>query len=583
MKKKRDILRLSIKKELVIIASLLLLIPILIFGIVSFIYAESELDEKGEMILNTICVFFIVIMIGLIIIALVSKKITRPIMELAGCVNEIEKGNYELSISDKVLNRKDELGLLARAINNMKRQLKENFQKIYNQNKTLEKEIKERKRSQENVDYLIKYDMLTGLPQKSLFMENLQALIKKAELEDKLIGLMTLGLDDFKFINEAMGYPSGDELLLQVSNRLKEEINDVQDLARITGDEFGIILYNITDIDEVVVIANKLLDIFSRPFMVQGKEIFITSSIGISIYPLDGSYAETLIKNATAAQNHVKKTGKNNYEIYSRKMNENAYEILEMISYLRHALEEEQFILHYQPQVSSDKGNINGMEALIRWNHPKLGLVYPDKFISLTEKTGMILYLSEWVIREACRQNKIWHDEGYKNLVVSINLSAAQFKKKNLSDTIKDILKKTKLPPEYLEIEITEGMLMEDVQQAVEIMLELKEIGVKVAIDDFGTGYSSLNYLRNFPIDRLKIDRSFIMGIPHEDDGAIAKIIIDLANSLNLKVVAEGVETEEQLNFLKIRKCDSIQGYYFSKPLPLDKIEALLSENKRLD
>lgn len=439
------------------------------------------------------------------------------------------------------------------------------------------------KANEENINYLKKYDALTGLPQKSIFIEKLDRIINEGKSKNKIIGVMTLGLDDFKFINEAMGHLSGDTLLFQLSERLREYIKNNDDLARITGDEFAIILDNITKIHQITDMANRILGIFSKPFIIQGKEIFVTASIGISIYPVDGSQAEVLIMNATSAQNHVKKNGKNNYQLYSKKMNEDAYETLEMITSLRHAIDKEEFILHYQPQVNLATGNITGMEALIRWNHPTLGLLYPDKFISLAEKTGMIVPMSEWVLKEACEQNKRWHNKGYDNLLVAVNLSAIQFKKKDLAKKIKEILETTKISPKFLEIEITEGILMENVEQAIEVLSELKEIGVNIAIDDFGTGYSSLNYLRQFPIDRLKIDRSFIMGIPDIDNGSIANIIIELAKSLNLKVIAEGVETIEHLKFLKERNCDEMQGYYFSKPLSVDKINCMLSNDNRLE
>lgn len=543
----------------------------------------SDFNSGANKIRNSlIYTLFIAIIVGIMIIVVFSNKIVEPIVVIADYVKEIERGNYVLNISEDVLKRKDEVGLLARAIDKMKNQLKENFEKIYFQNKALEEEMKERKRDQEDINYLKRYDILTGLPQKTTFIEILESSINKAKYENRFIGIMTLGLDDFKFINEAMGHLSGDELLVQVAKRLKEQIKDINALSRITGDEFAIILDNILNIEQIIVTANNLLAIFSEPFMIQEKEIFITASIGISIYPLDGINPETLIMNATSAQNHVKKNGKNNYQIYSKKMNENAYGKLEMITYLRHALEKEEFILYYQPQVNLSTGAITGVEALIRWQHPKLGLIYPDKFISVAEKTGMILPISEWVIREACEQNKRWHDEGNEELLVSVNLSAMQFKKKDLSKTINRILDYTGLLPKYLEIEITEGMLMENIEQAVQILSELKEIGVQVAIDDFGTGYSSLSYLREFPIDRLKIDRSFIMGIPDEDNGSIANIIIELAKSLNLKVVAEGVETENHMDFLKVRRCDEMQGYYFSRPLPAEKITQLLMDRNGL-
>ncbi|QGU96616.1 EAL domain-containing protein [Clostridium bovifaecis] len=543
----------------------------------------SDFNSGANKIRNSlIYTLFIAIIVGIMIIVIFSNKIVEPIVVLAEYVEEIENGNYALNISEGVLKRKDEVGLLARAIDKMKSQLKENFEKIYFQNKALEEEMKERKRDQEDINYLKRYDILTGLPQKATFIEILESSINKAKYENRFIGIMTLGLDDFKFINEAMGHLSGDELLVQVARRLKEQIKDINALSRITGDEFAIILDNILNIEQIIATANSLLAIFSEPFIIQEKEIFITASIGISICPLDGINPETLIMNATSAQNHVKKNGKNNYQIYSKEMNENAYGKLEMITYLRHALEKEEFVLYYQPQVNLSTGIITGVEALIRWEHPKLGLVYPDKFISVAEKTGMILPISEWVIRKACEQNKKWHEEGNEELLVSVNLSAMQFKKKDLSKTINKILDYTGLSPKHLEVEITEGMLMENIEQAVQILSELKEIGVQVAIDDFGTGYSSLSYLREFPIDRLKIDRSFIMGIPDEDNGSIANIIIELAKSLNLKVVAEGVETENHMDFLKDRRCDEMQGYYFSRPLPAEKITQLLMDRKGL-
>lgn len=563
MNTKHKIFKLSIRKKLVILAVILLLIPNLFFSMTSSTY-----------------ILFMFNLLGLLIMIIFSNKIRKPIIILASYIKEIEKGNY-ISIPEEVLNRQDEIGLLASSIENMKNQLIKNLKKIYLQNKALEEEIRERKRDQENINYLKRYDALTGLLQKSAFIEILEDDITRAKKDNSFIGVMTLGLDDFRFINEAMGHMAGDEILVQVSKRLKKQIKNLNALSRITGDEFAIIVDNILNIDQLVYIANELLEIFSEPFIIQGKEIFMTASIGITVYPLDGMNAEMLIKNAVSAQNHVKENRKNNYQIYSKKMNENAYEMLEMITYLKYAIENEEFVLYYQPQVNIKTGNITGVEALIRWEHPKLGLIYPDKFIPLAEKTGIILPISEWTIKKACEQNKKWHDEGYKDLMVSVNLSAVEFNKKNLSKTIKKILKSTGLSPNYLEVEITERMLMENIEQAVQILTELKEIGVQVAIDDFGTGYSSLAYLREFPIDRLKIDRSFIMGIPSEDNGSIANIIIELAKTLNLKVIAEGVETENHINFLREKNCDEVQGYYFSKPVPPGKVSQLLAKERK--
>lgn len=435
------------------------------------------------------------------------------------------------------------------------------------------------KESERDINYLKKYDILTQLPQKELFVKNLKDEIIRLEGTGKLVGVVTLGLDDFKFINEAMGHLSGDRLLRDVTRRLKT-LDKKCFLARITGDEFGIILTECEDIKDIENRINHIQQLFCKAFVINDQEVFVTASIGISIYPLDALNANELIMNATSAQNFVKKNGKNDYKIYSKDISKNAYKRIEMIALLKHAVENNQFVLHYQPQVSLESGSVMGVEALIRWNHPKLGLVYPDKFIPLAEKTGLIIPMGEWVIREACRQNKIWHDSGFEELVVSVNLSALQFEKEDLVDVIVDALKTSGLDPKFLEVEITEGILMVNTDKAIQTLNDLKEIGVKIAIDDFGTGYSSLSYLKEFPIDRLKIDRSFIMGIPKEDNGAIANIIIELAKSLHLNVVAEGTETLDHIKFLKVRKCDTIQGYYFSKPVSGEGFTEILRDNK---
>lgn len=664
----------------------------------------SSFNKGAEKIWrNLMYTLIIAMLIGILIIVMFSNKIAVPIVEISDYVKKIKEGNHGAQVAKKILNREDEIGMLARTIESMNSQLRDSFEQLYSQNEMLKQEVKERRKAQEglsltyevidsskeaifivnknkefvyinnafirvtgyseedilhksvsqlhiskaniyneitqklkvegswtgevydinkdgqkypaflsvkriknehsnelyyigifedltrakadeqNINYLKKYDTLTGMPKKALLIEKLNGMIQEGPSKNGIMGVMTLGLDDFKFINEAMGHSSGDVLLVQLSKRLTEYIEDKESIARITGDEFAIILDNILNIDQITDVANKLLSVFTKPFKIKGREIFVTASIGISVYPVDGFNADMLIMNATSAQNHVKKNGKNNYQFYSRKMNEDAFEILEMATSLRKAVERKEFVLHYQPQVDLATGEVSGMEALIRWNHPKLGLIYPDRFIALAERIGLIVEISEWVLEEACQQTITWHKEGYNNLSISVNLSALQFIKKDLAQNIKDTLEDIGLAPEYLEVEITEGILMENVDRAIQILSELKDIGVRVAIDDFGTGYSSLNYLRQFPIDRLKIDRSFIMGIPEEDNGSIAQIIIELAKRLNLKVVAEGVENKYHVNFLKERSCDEMQGYYFSKPAPPDKIKEVLMNKKRLE
>lgn len=666
-------------------------------------YMASFNQEADKLWNNFILTLVIAIAIGSAIVWMFSNKIALPIIELSNFIKKIETSKYTAELPKDILDREDEIGVLARTIESMNIQLLDSFQKLYSQNEILENEVKERRKAQvglsltyevigsskeaifiadsnrkiiyinkafskitgynkneivdnyveemhfckldkynevieaikengfwmgeftdinkngeeypvflslkrvvseesnecyyvgifedltrakedeENINYLKKHDVLTGLPGKSLISERLNSLIHDVSRANKIIGVMTLGLDDFKFINEAMGHTSGDILLMELAKRLRGFIKDEDTIARITGDEFAIVLEEVVNINQITNMADSLLTIFHKPFRIKGRDIFITASIGISIYPVDGLNAEMLIMNATSAQNHVKKNGKNNYQFYYRKMNEDAFGNLEMTTSLRKAIEREEFVLYYQPQVDLNTGEVAGMEALIRWNHPKFGLLFPDRFIALAERTGLIAEISNWVLKEACRQNKKWHEEGYDNLSISVNLSAMEFIKKDLAKNVKHIVEETKLSPQFVEVEITEGILMGNVEQSIEILTELKNIGVRIAIDDFGTGYSSLNYLRQFPIDRLKIDRSFIMGIPETDNGAIAKIIIELAKSLGLKVVAEGVESKYHVTFLKERNCDEIQGYYFSKPIPVDKMDELLKNKKCLE
>lgn len=442
-------------------------------------------------------------------------------------------------------------------------------------------DITDLKSFQKSINYLKEYDALTGLLKKWMFIRKLQQRIKKLEGKNKLLAVVTLGLDDFKFINDVMGHLYGDKLLKNISIRL-QNIDKNYILSRITGDEFAIILTECNSVKEIEKMIEKVNLVFLNEFIIKQQEVFVTASIGVSIYPIDSLNANDLIMNAISAQHYVKKNGKDNYKMYSEDISKSACERMEMIAMLRHAVDNGEFVLAYQPQVNLMSGNVIGVEALIRWKHPTMGLIYPDKFIPLAEKTGLIVPMGRWVIAEACKQNKVWHDCGFQSLIVSINLSAIEFEKKDLVDNIKHELNKYKLSPEYLEIEITESVLMEDIDQAIKTLCELKKIGIKIAIDDFGTGYSSLNYLKEFPIDRLKIDKSFITGIPNKDNGSIASIIIELAKSLDLKVVAEGTETEDHVKFLKEKQCDTIQGYYFSKPISKENFTHILKDGKSL-
>ncbi|MDH4127519.1 MAG: EAL domain-containing protein [Spirochaetota bacterium] len=439
-----------------------------------------------------------------------------------------------------------------------------------------------RKQTEERLQFLAHYDTLTGLPNRILFQDRLKQALIQANHDKKMLSIMFLDLDRFKNINDTMGHFVGDELLKEVANRLKSCVRKTDTISRLGGDEFTIILTDISNIQIVSSISQKIIDIFSTPFKLEGQEIFVTTSIGISMYPADSNNVDNLIKNADTAMYHAKGMGKNNYQFYSAEMNIKAIERLDIEISLRRGLERDEFILYYQPQIDMNDGRIIGAEALLRWNPSKRGLVPPDKFIPLAEETGLIIPISEWVLNTACEQSISLYNKGY-HLRMSINLSSLQFKQKDFLNEIKKIIKKTNIDPNYLEFEITESVLIHDVEKTVKTLREFKNMGIKNAIDDFGTGYSSLSYLKRFPIDTLKIDQSFVRDInTNPDASAIVNAIISMGHSLNMKVVAEGVENYEQYKFLRDNFCDIAQGYYLSKPLPADEFFNFLQEKQKL-
>ena len=432
------------------------------------------------------------------------------------------------------------------------------------------------KESQKNIEKLSNYDFLTGFPNQILFKDRLEQAIIHARKHGDMFTILQIDIDNFKLINDTFGYTTGDELIKKAAERINTRVGEFDTISRISGDEFIIIIQELKKIDEAAVIAQKIINDFKSPFEIEEKEIFITVSIGISVYPNDGEESESLMKNSNAALRYSKNQGRSNYQFYSQEQNRESFERLEMESALRHAVEKEEFILYYQPQVDVETQKIIGMEALVRWMHPDLGMVSPAKFIPVAEETGIITSLGEWVLYNACMQNKLWQEQGYDKITVSVNLSPMQVKQSEIIDIIGKIIETTDLAPEFLELEITEGVLMSHNNSILKRLEDIKSRGIKIAIDDFGTGYSSLSYLRKFPMDKLKIDQCFVREIPENDNGAIAKVVIGLAKSLNMKVIAEGVETEEQFEFLKENGCEEIQGYYFGKPLPPAEFEILL-------
>ncbi|MDF0730048.1 EAL domain-containing protein [Pseudomonas entomophila] len=443
-------------------------------------------------------------------------------------------------------------------------------------------DISERKASEQRIHRLAYYDALTHLPNRTLFQDRLHTALQQAERHKAWVVLMFLDLDRFKPINDSLGHAAGDRMLKDMAERLLACVDGDDTVARMGGDEFTLLLQPRASremaLNRAIHVAENILASLVRPFVLENREFFVTASIGIALSPQDGSELSQLMKNADTAMYHAKERGKNNFQFYQADMNASALERLELESDLRHALEQNEFVLYYQPQFSGDGKRLTGAEALLRWRHPRRGLVPPGDFIPVIEELGLVVDVGDWVLREAARQLKAWHKAKVRVPKVSVNISARQFSDGQLGTRIATILEETGLPPACLELELTESILMREVNEAMQILDSLKNLGLSIAVDDFGTGYSSLNYLKQFPIDVLKIDRTFVDGLPEgEQDAQIARAIIAMAHSLNLAVIAEGVETHEQLEFLREHGCDEVQGYLFGRPMPANQFEAQFS------
>ena len=431
------------------------------------------------------------------------------------------------------------------------------------------------------ISHMAYTDALTGLPNRPLFMDHLILALAQAHRNNQKLAVFFLDLDRFKDINDSLGHSTGDVLLKSVAERIRHCVREGDTVARFGGDEFTLLVPKIDAIEDAAKIAQKIHETLKIPFPVGDRELFVTTSIGISFYPADGLDPETLVRNADTAMYRAKDSGRDNYQLYAPAMNAQAAERLELENMLRRAIENEELVLHYQPLIHATGNHVVGIEALIRWQHPDLGLLSPAHFISAAEQSGLIVPIGWWVLETACRQTKLWHKRIDHDVYVAVNLSARQFQQPNLVDEIARILELTGLPAGALEVEITESNAMQNAENTIHTLKELKALGVRIAMDDFGTGYSSLNYLKRFPIDTLKLDRSFVRDVVTDSsDAAIVSAVIQLAHSLKLHVVAEGVETEDQLAFLRKQNCDRIQGYLYSPPLPVTEIEAFLSERK---
>jgi diguanylate cyclase (GGDEF)-like protein/PAS domain S-box-containing protein len=437
-------------------------------------------------------------------------------------------------------------------------------------------DITGRKQDEELIQRLAHFDVLTGLPNRVLFTDRIIHALSMAQRSQGQLAVLFLDLDHFKNVNDTLGHRIGDALLIEVAKRLKSAMREGDTASRLGGDEFILVLPG-TDVNGAVHVAEKLLETVAQHCQIEQHELVITPSIGIAMYPDDGEDFDTLSKCADVAMYRAKRDGRNNYRFFTQEMQTHSARTLQLENALRHALKRDQLYLHYQPQMSLQDGRIIGAEALLRWQHPEFGMVSPAEFIPIAESSGQILQIGEWVLRTAAHQMKSWMDSGLAPMIIGVNLSAVQFRHPNLPELVTQILDAMKLPPQYLELELTEGVAMDDPLGAIAVMDSLHERGIRMSIDDFGTGYSSLSYLKRFRVYKLKIDQSFVRDITDDpEDKAIVSAIISLASSLGLQTIAEGVETEGQLAFLREQGCNEVQGYYFSKPLPAEQFEAFV-------
>ncbi len=433
--------------------------------------------------------------------------------------------------------------------------------------------------AQKKIDRLSHFDQLTGLPNRTQFNDLFKMSLRHAQRNGENLAVLFLDLDNFKSINDALGHSIGDQLLVEIGSRIKAVLLEDDTAARMGGDEFVLVLPN-SDANRAALVAEKLLQAISLPFITGQHELSSTASIGVALYPLDGDTLEVLSKNADAAMYRAKQDGRNTFCFYTTSLQEKSSRNLQLLGALRHAKEKNEFLLHYQPQLSMEGVHghrVVGAEALLRWKHPEWGMISPEEFIPIAESSGLIVQIGEWVLRAAVRQLKDWLTRGLQEMVMAVNLSTVQFRQSNIVELVTSVLNEAQLSPRFLELELTEAVAMDNPQKAIDVMNELHESGVRMSIDDFGTGYSSLSYLKQFKVYKLKIDKSFVRDIAlNPEDKAIVNAIINLARSLGLKTIAEGVETAEQLAFLRQKGCDEVQGYYFSKPLPPEEFEAFV-------
>ena len=499
---------------------------------------------------------------ALLIALILSRLLVRPLKSMTTALAQFSAGKI---IEGLPTHRADEIGALAHSFHAMAAKLNAQVSEL--EDKKL------------HLDYLAHHDQLTGLPNRLLFLDRLKQAMHKAERNKERLALLFIDLDRFKHINDSLGHLVGDEVLKIVALRLQAYVRKEDTISRLGGDEFTILLEELHTPTDAAAIAQKFIGLFKQPFIVGDNEFYLSSSIGISIYPDNGAQAEDLLRNADAAMYKAKEQGRNNFQFYTEDMTARALQHVLMENNLRRSIELHEFQLHYQPFVNLHSAEIVGLEALVRWDHPTLGLIQPNDFIPLAEETGLIVALGEWVLASACAQVAAWYGAGLNPGRVAVNLSGNQLQHAGLVEVVTQTLKDTGCKAEWLELEVSEGFYMQEAERSTAVLKQLQALGIELAIDDFGTGYSSLAYLKKLPISKLKIDKSFVRDLPQDaDDAAIARAVIALARSMKLKVIAEGVETEEQLAFLKNEGCDEIQGFLYARPMTADKLTLLLQQ-----
>jgi diguanylate cyclase (GGDEF)-like protein/PAS domain S-box-containing protein len=497
---------------------------------------------------------------------------------MARALPSTDGGHNTIWILEDVTEKKSAQAALTQAHDELENRVHERTEELAQTNARLLLEIAERRHAEQQIEFLAYHDPLTGLPNRLLLQDRMQQAMAHAQRTTTRLALLFLDLDNFKKINDSLGHATGDALLKEVASRLRECVRDADTISRQGGDEFVILLSDLLDPDAAVPVLTNIMERLQEPFYADGTELSTSVSIGAALFPQDGPDFETLRKKADMAMYRAKEAGRNTYRFFNEEMNTEAVEHLVIRNGLRRALERGEFTLHYQPQIDLASAAVIGAEALIRWNHPEFGLVPPGRFIPIAEDSGLIVPIGEWVIHEACRQAMAWKTSGLPDLTIAVNLSAVQFRRSQVEQTVISALQQSGLDPSLLELELTESILIQNVEQVLATVKRLKLLGVKLSIDDFGTGYSSLSYLKRFDIDKLKIDQSFIRDLATDpDDAAIVRAIIQMAHSLNLKTIAEGVENPGMLQRLRIFRCDEAQGYHFARPMPADEFARYLS------